>query len=108
MKVLLVDISLNQMKSITGVIGELIKGVEIIGMASDVQSACQVFSEHHPDIILISKELKSTDGFSVASEIRKQDNEVGIIVYGEDESATSLSYEANHKREASPGNRRDL
>lgn len=90
MKVLLVDISLNQMKSITGVIGELIKGVEIIGMASDVQSACQALLEHHPDIILISKELKSTDGFTVASEIRKLDNEAGIIVYGEDESVTNL------------------
>lgn len=90
MKILLVDISLNQMKSIAMIVQELMKGAEVIGMASDSQSACQVYSEHHPDVILISKELKNTDGFTVAADLRNMDYDVGIIVYGEEESVTSL------------------
>ena len=85
-------------ESISGVISDMlnIQGMNVVGIASSVKEAFELFEESDPDLILMDILLPDGSGLDVAKEILKIKPETKIIAMSAmgDEDARSRSLES--------------
>jgi len=79
MKVLIAEDSLLVSDRLKELIGELHE-VEIIGPASDGDTALQLFREHEPEVVLLDLQMPGRGGLETLIEIRKQNRSCAVII----------------------------
>ena len=79
MKLLIADDSAYLRKSLIRLISTL-KGIQIVGEASDVQEAIEKTKSLNPDILILDLKIPGGSGFDVLKAIRNDERNLTVIV----------------------------